>query len=43
MFRRLLGEQAFAFAEFDVRSGALPAAAEACAAYIVTGSASGGL
>jgi GMP synthase-like glutamine amidotransferase len=41
MFRRLLGEDDFAFTDFDVRAGALPPAADACAAYVVTGSASG--
>jgi GMP synthase-like glutamine amidotransferase len=41
MFRRLLGEAAFDYTDFDVRAGALPAAAETCAAYIVTGSPSG--
>ncbi|MDR3513628.1 MAG: type 1 glutamine amidotransferase [Caulobacteraceae bacterium] len=42
MFERLLGgEGAFEFTAFDVRSGALPTAPEACAAYVVTGSAYG--
>jgi GMP synthase-like glutamine amidotransferase len=41
MFRRLLGEVDFDFTDFDVRAGAFPPAADACAAYIVTGSASG--
>lgn len=41
MFRRLLGEAAFDYAEFDVRTGVIPDRVEACAAYIVTGSSSG--
>jgi GMP synthase-like glutamine amidotransferase len=41
MFRRLLGEADFDWTSFDVRAGGLPPAAEACCAYIVTGSASG--
>jgi GMP synthase-like glutamine amidotransferase len=41
MFRHLLGETDFDFTDFDVRAGALPPAADACAAYVVTGSPSG--
>ena len=40
MFRRLLGP-AFRFQTFDVQAGALPAADDDCAAYIVSGSSSG--
>ena len=41
MFRRLLGEDAYDWAEFGVDQGVLPAAPEACDAYIITGSARG--
>jgi GMP synthase-like glutamine amidotransferase len=41
MFRKLLGEDAYAYAEFAVDAGELPAAPEACDAYLVTGSACG--
>jgi GMP synthase-like glutamine amidotransferase len=41
MFARRLGETAFDFVRFDVRAGRLPAAADDCAAYIVTGSPAG--
>ena len=41
MFRRLLGEDAFHYAEFAVDEGQLPPAPEACDAYLVTGSAAG--
>lgn len=41
MFRRLLGEGAYDYAEFAVDAGALPSRPEACDAYLVTGSSSG--
>lgn len=41
MFRKLLGEQAFAYRTYDVEAGELPPQPSACAAYIVTGSACG--
>ena len=41
MFRRLLGEDAYDWAEFGVDQGVLPAAPETCDAYIITGSARG--
>jgi GMP synthase-like glutamine amidotransferase len=41
MFERLLAGQGLDFTRFDVRAGQLPSAPDACAAYIVTGSASG--
>lgn len=41
MFRKLLGEDAHAYATFDVAAGGLPAAVEAADAYIVTGSSAG--
>jgi GMP synthase-like glutamine amidotransferase len=40
MVQALLGPQ-YEFATFDVRSGELPARPETCAAYVITGSASG--
>lgn len=41
MFRRLLGREGDSWTEFGVDAGELPQAAEACEAYIVTGSARG--
>ena len=41
MFTRLLGEAAYDYAVYDVQAGHLPESADACPAYIVTGSASG--
>lgn len=41
MFRRLLGEDAYDYAVFDVQGGELPGNADACPAYLITGSASG--
>lgn len=41
MFRRLLGEDAFAWSTYAVADGKLPEAVEACDAYIVTGSSAG--
>lgn len=41
MFERLLGETAFDYARYDVRAGRLPEGPDACAAYVVTGSACG--
>lgn len=41
MFTRLLGRDAYDYAVFDVGAGQLPARAESCQAYIVTGSACG--
>jgi GMP synthase-like glutamine amidotransferase len=38
MFRRLLGD-AYAYADFDVAAGALPAVPQDCDAYVITGSA----
>ncbi|CAN7215500.1 type 1 glutamine amidotransferase [Phenylobacterium sp. LjRoot219] len=41
MFRQLLGEGAYEYADFAVDEGELPARPEACDAYLVTGSSSG--
>lgn len=41
MFRRLLGEDAYDYSVFAVDEGELPAAPEACQAYLITGSSSG--
>ncbi len=41
MFRQLLGEEAFSYRVFDVEAGELPETADACPAYLVTGSACG--
>ena len=41
MFRRLLGEDAFDYAVFDVAAGELPAGVGDCGAYLVTGSSAG--
>ncbi|MDO8380927.1 type 1 glutamine amidotransferase [Phenylobacterium sp.] len=41
MFRALLGPQTHHYTTFDVQAGALPATAQACEAYIVTGSSAG--
>lgn len=41
MFRRLFGEQVYDYAVFDVQAGQMPQSAEACAAYVVTGSSAG--
>lgn len=41
MFRRLLGEQAYDYAVFDVQAGQMPQGVDACAAYVVTGSSAG--
>lgn len=41
MFRRLLGEQSHDYQTFDVAGGVLPASADACQAYVVTGSSAG--
>ena len=41
MFERVLGEDAFDYAVFDVAAGAFPATVEACEAYLVTGAAAG--
>ena len=41
MFRALLGEDAYAWRDFDVDGGELPGSVEACDAYIVTGSSCG--
>jgi len=41
MFRELLGEDAYDWANFDVRRGEFPAQPEACAAYLITGSPAG--
>ena len=41
MFGRLLGQDAYDYAVFDVAAGAWPARPEACDAYLVTGSSAG--
>lgn len=41
MFRDLLGEDSFSYRLYDVEAGELPDAADACPAYLVTGSACG--
>ncbi|WP_421934675.1 glutamine amidotransferase-related protein [Phenylobacterium sp.] len=41
MFRALLGPRTHDYTTFDVQAGELPASAEACEAYIVTGSSAG--
>lgn len=41
MFRALLGPQTHDYTTFDVQAGELPASAEACEVYIVTGSSAG--
>lgn len=41
MFRALLGPRAHDYTTFDVQAGELPASAEACEAYIITGSSAG--
>ena len=41
MFRKLLGAEAYDYAEFAVNEGDLPARADACEAYLITGSAYG--
>lgn len=41
MFRRLLGEEAYAWRTYDVSAGELPATADAQQGYIVTGSSAG--
>ncbi|MDZ4052639.1 MAG: type 1 glutamine amidotransferase [Phenylobacterium sp.] len=41
MFQRLLGQDAYDYAVFDVAAGAWPARPEACDAYLVTGSSAG--
>ena len=41
MFRRLLGEDAYDYAVFDVAAGELPQGVEACGAWLVTGSSAG--
>ncbi|HEY9234871.1 MULTISPECIES: glutamine amidotransferase-related protein [Phenylobacterium] len=41
MFRKLLGEQAYDYAVFDVQAGRMPQGADACGAYVVTGSSAG--
>ena len=41
MFRALFGEDAYDYATFDVQAGRLPATADACAAYVITGSSAG--
>jgi GMP synthase-like glutamine amidotransferase len=41
MFRRLFGEDAYAYRTFDVQAGELPDTVEACDAYVVTGSSAG--
>lgn len=41
MFRKLLGEDAFEYVEFDVEAGKLPGSVDCCPAYLVTGSACG--
>ncbi|MDP3745849.1 MAG: type 1 glutamine amidotransferase [Phenylobacterium sp.] len=41
MFRRLFGEDAHDYVTFDVAAGPLPDAADACQAWLVTGSSAG--
>ena len=41
MLRRLLGEQAHDYLEFNASAGDLPPAPEACDAYLITGSSAG--
>jgi len=41
MFRRLLGEAAYDYSVYAVDAGELPAAPEACDAYLITGSSAG--
>ena len=41
MFRKLLGEDAYDYAVFDVKAGEFPVRADSCQAYIVTGSSCG--
>lgn len=41
MFRRLLGELAYEYVVYDAEAGELPAQADSCPAYLITGSASG--
>ncbi|MCG9917261.1 MAG: type 1 glutamine amidotransferase [Phenylobacterium sp.] len=41
MLRRLLGERAHDYVEFDASSGVLPPAPDACDAYLITGSSAG--
>ncbi len=41
MFQRLLGRDAYDYEVFDVAAGETPASAEACDAYLVTGSSAG--
>lgn len=41
MFRALLGPDAYDYATFDVQQGELPSSAQACEAYLVTGSSAG--
>ena len=41
MFRRLLGEDRYDYAVFDVEAGELPARPQDCDAYLVTGSSAG--
>ena len=41
MFQRLLGEDAYDYAVFDVAAGQTPASPETCDAYLVTGSSAG--
>ncbi|MEO8115051.1 MAG: type 1 glutamine amidotransferase, partial [Phenylobacterium sp.] len=40
-FRQIIGEDAFAWASWDVRKGEWPGAADACDAYLITGSPAG--
>jgi GMP synthase-like glutamine amidotransferase len=41
MFRTLLGEDAYSYTTYAVADGVLPSSAEACDAYLVTGSSAG--
>ncbi|WP_310542132.1 glutamine amidotransferase-related protein [Phenylobacterium sp.] len=41
MFRALFGEDAYDYATFDIQAGELPDSADACAAYLITGSSAG--
>ncbi|MES2724419.1 MAG: type 1 glutamine amidotransferase [Pseudomonadota bacterium] len=41
MFRALFGKDAYDYQTFDVQAGKLPSSADACAAYVITGSSAG--
>ena len=41
MFRALFGQDTYDYATFDVQAGKMPGSADACAAYVITGSSAG--